>query len=174
MSCCSASSCMKICFFQDNRVKIIKYGRTIKYRLHPNHKEWWSLGSFMRAKVFCRIIIAFCTYCCIFRVEKKPPNTTQQTLPPFRLGLRQSVPCIVLGLCLTFMVLCLSLWAETQFAPSPLPAAPNVASEAVKIIINGVAFPWDWFPRRGFSRFPCKLLPCSPTMHGDTLYLICV
>lgn len=124
MSCCSASSCMKISFL--NTVKNIKfrrnlrYRRNIKYRAYPNHKEWWSLGSFMRAKVFCRIIIVFCTYCSVFRVEQKPPHTTQQTLPAFRLGLRQSVLCIVLGLCLTFMVLCLSLWAETQFAPSPL------------------------------------------------------
>lgn len=174
MSCCSASSCMKICFLQDNRVKTIKYGRNVKYRPYPNHKEWWSSGSLMRAKVFCRIIIAFCIFFSGWGKKPTKLNTTQQTLPPFRLGLRQSVLCVVLGLCLTFMVLCLSWWAETQFAPSPLPAAPNVASEAVKIVINGAAFPWDWFPQRGFSRFPCKLLPCSPTMHGGTLYLICV
>lgn len=90
MSCCSASSCMKNCFPQNNRVKNIKYRtnikcrRNIKYRPYPGCKEWWSLGSFTRAKVFCRILIAFCTYCCVFRVEKKPQ--TQPNKHCLRLG----------------------------------------------------------------------------------------
>lgn len=89
MSCCSASSCMKNCFPRDNRVKNIKHGssikyrRNIKYRPYPDRKEWWSLGSY-EAKVFCRILIAFCTYCCVFRVEKKPQ--TQPNKHCLRLG----------------------------------------------------------------------------------------
>lgn len=92
MNCCSASSCMKICFLQDSRVRNVKYGRNVKYRRnikcrpYPNHKEWWSLGCFMRAKVFRVIIICILHLRLCFQGGKKYPKHNPTNIPSFQAG----------------------------------------------------------------------------------------